>query len=104
MDDFPMVSTLMSKSKLKTFGFANTLSKTTGFLANIEKPVIIGDINVEKTTTAIKRPREDNEGNENNKSLLLNINKKSRVEKSDAKSPARPVDEEKAPPSFKSNK
>lgn len=106
MDDFPMVTTLMSKSKLKTFGFANTLSKTTGFLANIEKVLIIdGSGDVEKTTTtAIKRPREDNE-NENNKSLL-NINKKSRVEKSDGKSPARapPVEEEKTQSTFRSKK
>lgn len=105
MDDFPMVTTLMSKSKLKTFGFANTLSKTTSFLANIEKALVIGSGDVEKTTTtiSIKRPREDNE-NENNKSLL-NINKKSRVEKSDGKSPAprAPVEEEKTQqPTFRS--
>lgn len=49
-----MVTTLMSKSKLKTFGFASNLSKMTSLLGDIEKPLPP----VDERPAVVKRPRE----------------------------------------------
>lgn len=60
--DFPMVTTLISKNKLKTFNFANNLSKVTSFLTDIEKPPDSHESPGNRPV--IKRAREANDGDE----------------------------------------
>lgn len=115
-----MVTQLMSKSKLKTFGFANTLSKSTLLISDNQKSSSVSNrIGFSAAACAIKRPREEyNEGeNEGEEAKLLNV-KKSRVEvpksqpkptkvvesKPKAEQPAQEVEVETSKPLSKSKK
>lgn len=97
-----MVTTLMSKNKLKSFGFANNLSKSAAFLINdIEKSNPSSSLSgvlqpVETNIVAKKRPREAADAEDGGK-LLLNV-KKIRVEAKPAPTTSQPAPPPPPPP------
>lgn len=93
--DFPMMTTLMSKNKLKTLGFVNCLSKSKTLLDNIE-PLPIAEPPKVVKSVPLKRPREENEPDQDAKSKEESASNKKRCIEPVKKITETPVEENKS--------